>query len=150
MRIIFQMTSTGDFSDSAREVFMADTSLYVGDVKGDAPPGCIFNEAAGEGPDLPYLNWAFVCVHDNLAEIDKLIEGASENWALDRMNTVDLAILRVAVAELLYMDDIDVGTSIDEAVLMAKKYGTGNSSVFINGILGALARARNERIEVAP
>ncbi|MCL1895240.1 MAG: transcription antitermination factor NusB [Clostridiales bacterium] len=140
IRLIFQMTSTGDFSDCAKTAFLADTSLFIGDVHEDMPLGCIFDEAAGEGPDMPYLDLAFCCVRDNLSKIDAVISGSSEKWDIGRMSTVDLSILRVAIAELLYMEGIDEGVSINEAVIMAKKYGTEKSSAFINGILGAVAR----------
>ena len=141
IRLIFQMTSTGDFSDEAKAAFLVDTSLYTGDVGGDMPLGCIFDEAAGEMPDMPYLNWAFACIRDNLPIIDEAISVASEKWSIGRMGIVDLSILRVAVAELLFMDGIDEGVSVNEAVVMAKKYGSAKSSAFINGVLGAVARS---------
>ena len=143
MRLIFQMTATGDFSDEAKEAFLADTSLYNGNVQEDKPPGCIFDETNGEQPDMPYLNWAFACVRDNLSEIDRILTDASEKWSIGRMSIVDLSILRVAVAELLFMEDIDEGVSVNEAVVMAKKYGTGKSAAFINGVLGAVARSES-------
>jgi len=138
------MASTEDFSDAAKDGFLADRSLYSGDVSEDVPPGCIFDEKKGEEPDFPYLNWCFVCVRDNLKEIDEIIERASEKWSVERMNTVDLAILRVAVAELFYIDDIEDSVSVNEAVLMAKKYGSEKSAVFINGVLGTIARSLSE------
>jgi len=141
IRIVFQMTMSGVFSNADKDAFLSDTSLYSGDVSNDKPPGCIFNESAGESPDLTYLNFAFLCLKDNLAHIDSLLDNASEKWVVGRMSAVDLAILRVAVAELLYIDDIDDSTSINEAVLMAKKYGSEKSSGFVNGILGAIARS---------
>lgn len=144
IRLIFQMTSTGDFSDAAKAAFLADTSLFTGDVREDLPLGCIFDEAAGEKPDMPYLDWAFACVRDNLARIDAVVSGASEKWSLGRMSTVDLSILRVAVAELLYMEGIDESVSVNEAVVMAKKYGAEKSAAFVNGVLGAVARAGAE------
>jgi len=140
MRLIFQMTSTGDFSDEAREVFLADSSLYSGDVSLDSPPGCIFDESAGESPDTAYFNWAFECIRDNLPEIDLIIEEASEGWALPRIGTAELAILRVAAAELLYIEGIDTGVSVNEAVILSKKYGTEKSAAFVNGVLGSVAR----------
>lgn len=140
MRLIFQMTSTGDFSDEAKEEFLADPSLYMGDVQSDTTSGYIFNEPAGERPDLAYFNWAFVCVRDNLSEIDSMLAGASDDWALPRIGTAELAILRVAAAELLYINSIDAGVSVNEAVILAKKYGTEKSAAFINGVLGSVAR----------
>ena len=100
----------------------------------------MFDGEAGEAPDLPYLNWTFLNVRDHLSDIDRVISEISDKWSVDRMGVVDLSILRVAAAELLYIEDIDTATSINEAVELAKKYGSENSSVFVNGILGALAQ----------
>jgi len=141
MRLVFQMSTNDDFSDEAKETFLNDRSLYMGDVERDTPPGCIFDEAAGETPDMAYLDWAFACIRDNLAEIDRKLAEASKKWSVGRMSGVDLAILRVAAAELLYIDEIEASVSVNEAVLMAKKYGSEKSSAFINGILGTIARS---------
>ena len=147
IRIIFQMIVTGDFSDEAKDVFLADTSLYTEGVTDGEQTDCIFNEAKDENPDLPYLNYVFSCVKDNITEIDRILGEASTKWIVGRMSAVDLAILRVAVAEILYVDGIDDATSIDEAVLLAKKYSSESSPSFINGILGAVSRSKkNETI----
>ena len=71
----------------------------------------------------------------HLEAIDTLIQNTSENWKLHRMPVVDLSILRCATYEILYIDDIDPATSINEAVEIAKSYSTPDSSKFINGIL---------------
>lgn len=60
------------------------------------------------------------------------------------MPKTDLAVLRVAACEILYMDDIPDAVSINEAVDLAKKYGTENSPSYVNGILGALASSKPE------
>lgn len=73
-------------------------------------------------------------------EIDRRIAELSQGWALERMPVVDRNLLRIAMAELLYLADIPVGATIDEAVDLAKEYGTAESGKFINGILGTLAR----------
>ena len=74
-----------------------------------------------------------VCVH--LKELDGLIGKASKNWRLERIARVDRSILRLAVYELLYRDDIPPRVSINEAVDLGKKFGTEESGAFINGIL---------------
>ncbi len=68
-------------------------------------------------------------------DIDVVIEGFSENWRMDRMAVVDRNILRLAVYELLYGEDIPFKVVIDEAVELAKRYGSGESGAFINGVL---------------
>ena len=74
------------------------------------------------------------------ADIDQRIDRLSQGWALERMPVVDRNILRMAMAELLYLGDIPVGATIDEAVDLAKEYGTSESGKFVNGILGTAAR----------
>ena len=71
----------------------------------------------------------------HLEAIDTLLQDTSENWKLHRMPVVDLSILRCATYEILYLDDIDPATSINEAVEIAKSYSTPDSSKFINGVL---------------
>ena len=78
--------------------------------------------------------------------IDELITQYSEGWALARMPAVDRNILRMALAEMFYMPEVPVGVTIDEAVELAKEYGTEDSSKFINGILGAVAREQVEEV----
>ena len=144
MRLIFQMSSAGDFSDETKESFLADTSLYLGEAGGDVQLDLIFDGSMGEGPDLAYFNWAFECVRDNLTEIDAELTKASDGWAVQRMGAAELAILRVAAAELLYIDGIDAAVSANEAVLLAKKYGSEKSASFVNGVLGTIARRGSE------
>ena len=71
-------------------------------------------------------------------EIDKLIDGCSENWSLGRMAKVDRNILRMATYELLYCHDIPYKVALNEAIDLGKNYGSENSGSFINGILDAL------------
>ncbi len=83
---------------------------------------------------------------DHDSPIDELISQYSEGWALSRMPAVDRNILRIALAEMLYVPDVPMGVTIDEAVELAKEYGTEESSKFINGILGAVAREKIEEV----
>ena len=71
-------------------------------------------------------------------ELDRLIADCSDNWSLGRMSKVDISILRMAVFEFLYCDDIPPKVSINEAVDLGKMFGSENSGSFINGILDAL------------
>jgi len=75
-------------------------------------------------------------------EIDPLIEELSDDWALDRMASIDRNILRMAITEMLYFADVPVSAVINEAVELAKIYGTPESGRFVNGMLGALARKK--------
>lgn len=71
-------------------------------------------------------------------QIDELIESQSEHWKLNRMPRVDRSILRMAVGELLGFSDIAANVTIDEALEIAKRFGTEESAPFINGILDSL------------
>lgn len=78
---------------------------------------------------------------EHLGDIDAAISNYAIGWSLDRMTKVALSIMRLAIAEMLYMDDIPQGVSINEAVELAKKYAGKEDSSYINGILGSISRA---------
>lgn len=78
------------------------------------------------------------CTLDHIKEIDDLIRNCSEHWSLERMSTVDKNILRMAVCEFLYCDDIPPKVTLNEAIDIGKNYGSDNSGSFINGILDAM------------
>ncbi len=79
-------------------------------------------------------------VEEHFSEIDEIIETNSQDWTVARLPKVTLAILRLAVAEIKYIDDIPNGVAVNEAVELAKKYGTSEDASFINGILGTIAK----------
>jgi N utilization substance protein B len=83
------------------------------------------------------------CEHKE--ELDKLIAGCSDNWSLGRMSRVDINILRLAVFEFLYCDDIPSKVTLNEAVDLGKTFGSENSGSFINGILDALNLKLNKK-----
>ncbi|HWS29847.1 MAG TPA: transcription antitermination factor NusB [Clostridia bacterium] len=80
-------------------------------------------------------------------EIDALIHELAIGWKLERMPKVDLSILRVAIYEMMYREDIPCSVSINEAVELAKQFGGDRSSAYINGMLGTLAKRFGERQE---
>lgn len=79
-------------------------------------------------------------VREKIPEIDALIDENTEGWETARMGKVELAVLRLAVYELRYDDDIPPGVAIDEAVEIAKKYGQDNSGGFVNAILAKIVK----------
>ena len=72
---------------------------------------------------------------EKLDEIDNMINTRAKGWTTQRMGKVEVAILRVAVYEMIFDDDVPVGVAINEAVELAKKFGQEESSGFVNGIL---------------
>jgi transcription antitermination protein NusB len=75
------------------------------------------------------------------AKLDELIAGASKNWRIDRMSRVDRNILRLGACELVAFRDVPVKVVINEAVELAKRFGTAESSAFVNGVLDRIATA---------
>src|SRR5688500_504451 len=80
---------------------------------------------------------------DNLAKIDDMIQNQAENWRLSRMAAVDRNIIRMSIYEFLHEDDTPKLVVIDEAIEIAKKFGTQKSSQFINGILDGILKRYN-------
>ena len=119
MQLIYQMDITGDFNVS--DLSVVEESANVVDKK----------QAAA----------TLEAVQDHHEEIDKKIEDNLDNWKFDRIAKADLAILRTAVAEMLYVDSIPVSVSINEAVNLAKKYGDERSYKFVNSVLGKIAKS---------
>lgn len=96
-------------------------------------------EHAGE-KDKEYIRRKYEAVLPRIREIDALLNEAAEGWKTSRMNKVDLTILRLAVYEMRWDDDVPEGVAINEAVELAKRFGGENSSSFVNGVLGKLAK----------
>ena len=82
-------------------------------------------------------------VFDNIETIDEKISLYLRSWTLDRIPKVDLAVLRLAAGEILYIDDIPDKVSANEAVELTKKYSGEERAKFINGVLGNLIREKN-------
>ena len=80
---------------------------------------------------------------DSAEEIDALLTEAAENWRLDRMALVDRNILRMAVYEMLHIEEIPAKVSINEAIELGKRFSTKQSGSFINGILDRIRRERS-------
>lgn len=80
----------------------------------------------------------------NLDEIDAKIEQFAKGWTIRRLPKAELAILRVAVCEILYVDDTPDAVACNEAAEMAKDYGEEKAPSYINGILGSLIRSKEE------
>ncbi|MBO8142629.1 MAG: transcription antitermination factor NusB [Firmicutes bacterium] len=78
----------------------------------------------------------------HLEECDRLISRQAVGWTIDRMATIDRNILRMALYEIQYRDDIPESVTVNEAVELAKRYGDAESGKFVNGILGEIVRAR--------
>lgn len=99
----------------------------------------------GEG--LPaYLGKLAAGVASHLEELDALIVRYSEHWRLERMTAVDRNILRLAAYELLYQPDVPPKVVINEAVELAKRYGSESSGAFVNGLLDRIRQALGREV----
>lgn len=101
-----------------------------------------FVDSVGESEmvDRVYFDSIIKGVIDKKDELDKMIENNTNGWTIDRISKTDLAILRVAIYEMFYRDDIPVGVAINEAVEITKEFSPQESPSFVNGILGKISR----------
>lgn len=82
----------------------------------------------------------------HMDEIDELLRTGARNWEFDRLAVIDRNVIRIALAEFLYLEDVPFKVSIDEAVTLAGRYGGADSPRFVNGVLDALAH----RLDLIP
>ncbi len=89
-------------------------------------------------PD-PYATAVALGVADHQAEIDEVLGRTAKGWSLERMATVDLALLRMAAWELAHRAEVPTAVAISEAVALAKQFSTEDSGRFVNGVLASVA-----------
>ncbi len=127
----------------AREglVFLMYQSLFDNSVNADKIDLFIenfdYNKVQGA-----YIKNGYNTINQHIDEIDSVISKNLKNWSIERMYKLDLSILRVAVYEILYEEKTPNEVAVNEAVEIAKTYGTTDSSKLINGILGTILRSR--------
>ncbi len=87
---------------------------------------------------LGYVRAVLKVLDANMATVEETIQGSLDNWRLERLSAIDRALLRLATAEMLYMEEVPPKVSIQEAILLAEQYGGDESPRFVNGVLDAL------------
>jgi len=122
---------------------LALQALYQGELAGetgllDFEEFCVHFQVNKKA--MPYAKKLLQGVQGKREEINQRISRYAENWRLERMSVIDRNILRLAVFELHYQDDVPTSVAINEAVEIAKRYSTDDSGSFINGVLDAMAR----------
>lgn len=122
MKLLYQMGLTNSFSES-------DFEQYV--------------ENNMKGKASEYVRNTYSYLIANIDDIDEIIDKYSINWKVKRMPAVDLAILRLALTEILFVDAIPESVSINEAVELAKNFSTDKSAKFVNGLLGKVVKSEN-------
>lgn len=114
MQALFQMEAQQDFENPDFDKYLSRAAL---------------------GGQKEYVESILRSICENIERVNETINNCSEGWPASRMTKMDLAIIRLAVGELLFMDDIPQAVSINEAVNLAKIYGTDQSPKFVNGVL---------------
>ena len=106
-----------------------------------------FVEESLDEADTAFIQAETLGVQQKQEELDEVIGAALKGWKVSRLSRVDLAILRLAAYEILYMPSLPVKVSINEAVELAKRYSQEAAPAFINGILGTIALKRTDEDE---
>ena len=130
----------------AREVALQ--VLFGDDMNPRANPAVadqMIAERLVDGPVVEFARELVAGVRRNRAEIDQAIATAAANWSLDRMAATDRAVLRIGTYEILYAETpTPTPVAIDEAIELAKRFGTKQSAQFVNGVLDALVQSNKK------
>ena len=150
--LAMQMLFQRDLGEATpREIFASyrlDAYVVNGDAEGAdegevpvVPPPRVSESAAREA--FEHAKHLVEGTVGHLEEIDELIRQQAENWRLERMPPVDRNVIRLAVFELLYETDVPKLVVVDEAVELAKRFGSENSGRFVNGLLDGLLKSQS-------
>ena len=127
LQILYQLDVQDQLSDEQALGMFWRNFAATAEAEGGLP--------ADLGEIQPFAEKLVRGVREHLASLDAQIQGASKNWRLERMARVDRNLLRLALYELKHVDDVPAKVAINEAIEIAKRYGTNESSAFVNGIL---------------
>ncbi|MFA5157748.1 MAG: transcription antitermination factor NusB [Patescibacteria group bacterium] len=97
--------------------------------------------------DKEFVKSEILGVSKHRDALDKEIEECAPEWPIEQISVIDKSILEIAIYELLHTDDIPPKVSINEAVELAKQFGSNNSGKFINGVLGTIYTNHKEQVE---
>lgn len=122
MKLLFEMSINKEDYEEILGNFKENTDMDLQDV------------------DFTYLARVVKGVRENTEAIDKKIEGNLKNWKFGRLSKIDLAILRIAVFEIMFSDDVPDKVAVNEGIELAKKYSADNSPTFVNGVLGSIIK----------
>jgi N utilization substance protein B len=129
---------------------LAVQALYQIELSGESSEAALrlFFESCDAGSRAKEFAAALVAgVRERREQLDQLIGEASEHWRFERLSRVDLNVLRIAAYELLVTPELPINVVIDEAIEIARRFGTEESAVFVNGILDQIARRLGVKME---
>lgn len=141
---IFRILFRKDFFADPEE-FEEQISLYLEDLTEAGIPENEDGDTSGHKPTAEEKKYMFEKagrVYESAPQLDERINSVAEGWKTKRMSRVDLTIIRLALYEILYDDQVPEKVAINEAVELAKKYGGDESPSFINGVLARLVRGQ--------
>ena len=133
---IFKLLFMTQFN--SREEMPEQVKLYFASLEEGREDTCYAKGPTEE--DEAYMQEKYQKILEKLPEIDEVLGKTSSGWKVSRMSKVDLTILRLAVYEVKYDEEVPVSVAINEAVEIAKRFGGEESASFVNGILGKVAR----------
>ncbi len=119
-KLVFSLTNEENINEQSLEFYFSDNKI--------------------EGKDSEYIKEAINSIYENLDKIDEIIAENSHKYSVDRLSAVTLSVLRVAIWEITFKDDIPNNVSAYEAVKISEKYDDEKAKGYINGILGAYIR----------
>jgi N utilization substance protein B len=127
LQILYQLDAQDDVGDEQAIAIFWRNFAASAEAEGAAAPEL--------GEAQPFAEKLVRGVRQHLGDIDAQIQSASKNWRIERMARVDRNLLRLALYELKYADDVPAKVAINEAIEIAKRFGTAESGAFVNGIL---------------
>ena len=134
MQMIFEKISGGQGGEETLK-------MVYDELRADGIPGVEqIRKCEPDQEDRAYITAALEGVLEHREEIDGLIEKTAKGWPLERMSLVDLTIMRLAVWEILYAEDVPGSVSISEAMEMTERFSDPEDKAFVNGILGTILR----------
>lgn len=131
----------------ALQLLYARDNAIDANLDGDARPWADAFELELEQDAIDFAKQLVAAAAEHGKRIDELVAGASKNWRLERMSRVDRNILRLGTCELIAFKDVPVKVVINEAVELAKRFGTAESSAFVNGVLDRISHAAGRTAE---
>ena len=123
---IFNILFRAEFYN--KEELIQQTDYYVSEL------------SSAKDKEIEYIKDKTLAIIDKLSEIDEIINENSDGWPTNRLGKAELTIMRLAVYEIRFDEEIPDGVAINEAVELSKKYGSDNSSSFVNGVLAKIIK----------
>ena len=123
---IFKILFIAEFYN--KEELTQQTDYYVSEL------------CSAKDKEIEYIKDKTLAIIDKLSEIDEIINENSDGWPTNRLGKAELTIMRLAVYEIRFDEEIPDGVAINEAVELSKKYGSDNSSSFVNGVLAKIIK----------